>query len=182
MGRKEVTAFLSDVLIKTRLSGIGKYWAREVSLDYGTVDVRRIDFLQFCPKQQISIDGIEKGSFIAYEIKSCVEDVFSGNGLNFIAEKNYIVTTMDTWKKLIPKYQNGELKKHVMETSPPGSGQFGIMVAVPADRIPESEFEDPTPFESSGVSWALEIVVPCRESNRKRSMTELLFCMLRAGH
>lgn len=106
MSRKEVTAFLSDVLIKTRLSGIGK----------------------------------------------------------------------------IPKYQSGELKKHVMETSPPGSGQFGVMVAVPNDHAPEVEFEAPTLLNDPDVSWTLEIVVPCRESNRKRSMTELLFCMLRAGH
>ena len=182
MDRKEITAFLSNVLISTRFSGIGKYWAKEVSLDYGSVNVRRIDFLQFCPEHQISIDGIEKGSFVAYEIKSCIEDVFSGNGLNFIAEKNYIVTTMETWKKLIPKYQSGDLTKHVMETSPPGTGHFGVMVAVPSNRDPVKEFSDPTPLNDPKTTWELRIIIPCRKSNRKRSMTELLFCMVRAGH
>lgn len=44
MSRKEVTAFLSDVLIKTRLSGIGKYWAREVSFVWYAQAIRP------CPK------------------------------------------------------------------------------------------------------------------------------------
>lgn len=161
---------------------MGKYWAREVSLDYGSINVRRIDFLQFCPAHQVSIDGIEKGSFVVYEIKSCIEDVFSGNGVNFVAEKNYIVTTTETWKRLIPKYKNGDLTKHIIEHNPPGSGHFGIMVAVPDHRAPEEEFETPTPLDQPDITWKLVVVVPCRDGHRKRSMPELLFCMLRAGH
>lgn len=179
MNRAQTTKFLSDVLIGSRFSGLGKYWAREVSLDYGTTNVRRIDFLQFCPQNQVAIDGIEKGSFIAYEIKSCVDDVFSGNGLNFVAEKNYIVTTMDTWKKLIPRQD--DLLRHVSSCNPPGSCHFGIMVAVPNGRIETDEFDSPTPIDKPGVVWQLCVVRPCREGSRKRSMTELLFCMLRAG-
>ena len=173
---------MSDLLIRTRFSGIGKYYGREVSLDYGTSDVRRIDFLQFCPAHQVSVDGIEKGSFIAYEIKSCIEDVFSGSGLNFIAEKNYIVMSMQTWKDILPKYRSGDLARHVMSTSPPGSGHFGIMVAVPERKTPEDEFDNPTPLDAPDVTWKLSVAIPCREGNRKRSMTELLFCMVRAGH
>ena len=35
--------------IRGKMSGIGKYWAREVSVDYGTKDVKRVDFVQFEP-------------------------------------------------------------------------------------------------------------------------------------
>lgn len=50
MDRKRTTEFLSNLLISNRLSGRGKYYAKEVSLDYGTANVRRIDFLQFEPQ------------------------------------------------------------------------------------------------------------------------------------
>lgn len=94
MNRKEITKFLSDLLVRDRFSGMGKYYAREVSIDYGTKDVKRVDFVQFEPAGVTSISSIEKGIFTCYEVKSCKEDVFSGNGLNFFGEKNYIVTTM----------------------------------------------------------------------------------------
>lgn len=50
MDRKEITKFLSDLLVNDRFQGIGKYWAREVSIDYGTKDVKRVDFMQFSCK------------------------------------------------------------------------------------------------------------------------------------
>lgn len=45
MTRSETTKFLSRLLEKSRFSGPGKYWAREVSLDYGYAagKPRRID-------------------------------------------------------------------------------------------------------------------------------------------
>ena len=89
--RKKITQFLSELLEKDRLIGVGNYWAKEVTLDYGKSNVRRVDYMQFKPVNQLSIDGIEKGIFICYEIKSCVEDFLSGYGQNFIGEKNYLV-------------------------------------------------------------------------------------------
>lgn len=89
MKRSETTKFLSRLLEKSRFSGPGKYWAREVSLDYGYAagKARRVDYMQFIPENQCSISAIEKGIFACYEIKSCKEDIYSGNGLNFIGEK-----------------------------------------------------------------------------------------------
>ena len=95
MKRGEITRFLGDLLVTDRLCKRGKYYASEVSIDYGTSDVKRVDFMQFEPSGVTAISAIEKGIFTCYEIKSCKEDVFSGNGLNFLGEKNYIVTTMD---------------------------------------------------------------------------------------
>ena len=101
MNRKETTEFLSNLLIE-RLSSRGKYYASEVTLDFGCGKgkEKRADFVQFVPKNQ-STSGIEKGEFIFYEVKSCKDDYHSGNGLNFEGERNYIVTTMETYKQII---------------------------------------------------------------------------------
>ena len=86
MDRKETTQFLSDLLVRDRLSGRGKYYAKEVSIDYGTTDVKRVDFMQFEPEGVVSISEIEKGIFTCYEIKSCKADFNSGFGKNFLTE------------------------------------------------------------------------------------------------
>ena len=40
--RKKITDFLSRLLEAEKFSGIGKYWGKEVVVDYGTEDIRRI--------------------------------------------------------------------------------------------------------------------------------------------
>lgn len=167
--RKDITSFLSELLIHEKFSGIGKYWASEVSLDYGHGQgkAKRVDFMQFKPQNQLSISGLEKGEFTCYEIKSCKADIFSGHGLNFEGEHNYIVTTMETWKDLIANGQ--ERIPH----------NVGIMVACQKNTY--AEFENPTPLSETG-NWRLEIIRNSHPVDRKRSITELLFCMLRSGH
>lgn len=130
----------------------------------------------------MSISGVEKGIFTCYEIKSCKEDVYSGNGLNFYGEKNYIVTTMECYKDLLPDLQNGKFDEHLHQCNPESSKYWGIMVAVPYMKEPKDEFQNPTPIDDANVmGWELKVVKPCRMGLRKRSMTELLFCMLRSG-
>ena len=101
MDRKETTKFLGELLERQYLSGLGKHWAKEVNIDPGSARThRRIDYMLFQPAGQCNISDIEKGIFTCYEIKSCKADVYSGNGLNFIGEKNYIVTTMQCYKDI----------------------------------------------------------------------------------
>ena len=88
MTRSETTKFLGQLLISTRFVGAGKHWASEVSIDPMGREAKRVDYMQFSPADQCSISGIEKGTFTCYEVKSCKEDVYSGNGLNFLGEKN----------------------------------------------------------------------------------------------
>lgn len=71
MDRKGTTDFLKELLIKERF-GNRTYWSSEVSLDYGTRNVRRVDFVQFQPAGVLHVSDIEKGIFICYEIKSSV--------------------------------------------------------------------------------------------------------------
>lgn len=167
MGRKETTRFLSNLLIKDRLTGdMSKYWAREVTLDYGTKNVRRVDFMQFCPANQVDISGIEKGIFICYEVKSCKADFKSGFGRNFIGEKNYFVMPIALYKELQKELPWG----------------VGVLCPIPKSSYKEKEIESPTPLDRDGEEWELVIVKKAFQVGRQRPMNELLFCMLRAGH
>ena len=64
----------------------------------------RVDYMMFKPLNN-SVSGIEKGDFYCYEVKSSPKDFYSGHGLNFIGDFNYLVMTRDTFeivKKDIP--------------------------------------------------------------------------------
>ncbi len=180
MERTEITQFLSNLLETDKLSGAGKHWAKEVSIDPWMPKARRVDYMQFSPADQMSISGIEKGIFTCYEIKSCRKDVYSGNGLNFFGEKNYIVTTMQCYKDILPDIRGGAFARYMYEQHPESSKYYGIMVAVPQWTETADEFESPTHLDEAE-SWKLAVVMNCREGPRRRSMTELLFCMLRSG-
>ncbi len=179
MDRKKITKFLGNLLVSDRFRD-RTYWAKEVSIDYGTKDIKRIDFMQFEPAGVTSISAIEKGIFTCYEIKSCRNDVFSGNGLNFIGEKNYIVTTMECWKNIQEDMRCGRLDVHIEECCPNSSHHYGIMVAIPLWSKAEDEYINPTPLDQAK-DWKLAVVIPCRQGPRKRSITEMLFYMLRSG-
>lgn len=151
MNREDTTKFLGDLLVSDRFGGMGKYYAREVSIDYGTKDVKRVDFMQFEPAGVTSISSIEKGTFTCYEVKSCKEDVFSG-----------------------------KLDAHIEDRCPNSSHYYGIMVAIPQYAEEVDEYENPTPLEP-GDRWKLAVILPCRQGPRRRSLTEMLFYMLRSG-
>lgn len=166
MNRKETTDFLGKLLIREKFSGIGKYWASEVSIDYGTTDVKRVDFMQFEPAGVCGISAIEKGIFICYEIKSCKADFKSGFGRNFIAEKNYFVMPMSTYKEVIHDIPHN----------------VGVLVPIPKYGDKYDEFENPTEVFPDLAEWKLCVIRQAHQQLRKRSMTELLFCMLRSGN
>ncbi len=188
MNRKDTTKFLTDLLISDRLSD-RKYYAKEVTLDYGTAHPKRIDVMEFKPGGVTYAGDIEKGIFVSYEVKSCIEDVYSGNGLNMYSEKCYIITTMETYKKLQEDIRSGKLDKHIKEfmgvsTCP----YYGVMVPVPAGidlrniQLLMPEYENPSKLDATK-QWHLWAVLPQqKENHRTRSMNELLFCMLRAKH
>lgn len=165
MNRKETTQFLGELLRKERFCGIGKYWASEVSIDYGTAEVKRVDFMQFKPENQVNISGIEKGIFICYEVKSCKADFESGFGKNFIGEKNYFVMPMNLYKEIISDIPHN----------------VGVLTPVPKYRDKIEEFEAPTELTKE-TDWKMSVIKPAIITTRKRSMIELLFCMLRSGH
>ena len=177
MDRKKTTEFLGNLLVSDRFGGIGKYWAKEVSIDPWAAKgkPKRVDYMQFVPAGQCSVSDIEKGIFVCYEIKSCKQDVYSG-------EKNYIVTTMECYKDLLQDFRDGTFARHLHEVAPESSSHFGIMVAIPFMSELTDEFENPSKVDWESGRWKLAVIQQCVSGLRKRPMTELLFCMLRSGH
>lgn len=163
MNRKEKTKFLSDLLVQEKLNQRGTYWASEVTLNMGTSNMKRVDFMRFEPVNQ-SVSGIEKGVFICYEVKSCREDFKSGNGVNFVGDKNYIVTDMETYKKIVNDIP----------------WRVGVMVPIPFMRDKHDEFDSPTNLETD-IRWEMKVIKYAGVKDRVYSMCELLFCMLRSG-
>lgn len=162
MNRKETTEFLSNLLINR--FGNRSYWAREVSLDYGTVDVKRVDFMQFEPAGVVYVSEIEKGIFTSYEVKSCKADYNSGFGQNFETEKGYFVMPMALYKELVQEIPH----------------DIGVLCPIPAYGDKSDEYENLTPLDTD-TRWELKVIKPARQTCRKRSLVELLFCMLRSG-
>lgn len=187
MNRKEITKLLTDILISDKLSD-RKYYAKEVTLDYGTENQKRVDVMQFTPKGVLHTSDIEKGTFTCYEIKSCIEDVYSGNGLNFFGEKNYIVTTVETYQRLLSDLSTGKMTDYIEKTFPESSSNYGVMIAIPRNIDPRDtealykEYTNPTPFKGEAHKWRLWTPFHCHEGYRDRSTSELLFCMLRSKH
>lgn len=168
MNRKEITRFLSELLVKKRLSGMGKYYASEVTMDWYickiTHTMRRVDFIQFVPKNQ-TVSGIEHGDFYFYEVKSCKEDYNSGNGLTFEGDKNYIITTAETYKKIIKDVDY----------------DVGVLIACPVLREIKDEIENPTQIDGNIDDWILKTAKNAHSKNRERPLSQLLFFMLRSG-
>lgn len=174
MDRTSTTKFLSELLISRRLSTPGTYWAKEVCFDYGTIDVKRLDFLHFEPENQMSVAGLEHGTFTGYEIKSCKADFESGYGRNMEGDRNYFVTTAKAWNSVKADFR----EKY--------GGGMGVLVAVPSIYHPNSRevtewILNPKDETYNNLdNWRLHKVFEGRPMQRKRSVTELLFCMMRA--
>lgn len=170
MKRKEKTEMLRSLLKVKLNSKRGVHSAAEVSLDYGTKNVKRVDFVSFEPRDQMSIAGLESGAFTFYEVKSCREDFKSGFGLNFEGDRNYVVTDMPTYKDLVA---HGDFDDSKMF-------DIGVIVTIPKGANVLDEFEKPNNL-TTAIDWELVVVKSARRKQRKRSIGELLFCMLRAS-
>ena len=101
MSRPETTASLSQMLEKhidphkdPRI-----YWAKEVTFDYATSHMVRVDYMKFSPVNN-TVSGIEKGDFYCYEVKSSVADFNSKNGHNFIGDFNYYVMPVEVFERV----------------------------------------------------------------------------------
>lgn len=88
---------------------------------------------------------------------------------------------MQCYKDILPDMRSGKFWNHLQEVSPESSAHIGIMVAIPYMSEVTDEFENPTPIDGKVNGWKLTVIKPCNIGLRKRSMTELLFCMLRSG-
>ena len=94
---------------------------------------------------------------------------------------------MDTFKKMIPDFNSGKFWEYLDKNYPESNTNIGVMVAVPYETDLKdteaiySEFQNPTALNKDRC-WKLYIIQNSNQGRRKRSMSELLFCMLRSKH
>lgn len=105
MPRREVTSLLSEELVRLRLTrkNAYSYWAHEVEVyDERKNAMTWVDFMQFEPAGYHTAThpgNVEKGTFTCYEVKSCLDDIKSGHGLNWFGDGNYMVVPVELYPK-----------------------------------------------------------------------------------
>jgi hypothetical protein len=166
MKRKEITSLLENELIRLRLErkDAYTYWAHEVWLDRYTDHEKRVDFVQFEPKGgPMYTDGphVEHGMFTFYEVKSCMADLKSGNGLNFEGDANYLVIPVEMFERYKDEAidnPDGYVATHT---------RYAELLLYGIGKNGKPKFYEPYPMKND---WLC----------RKRSASELLLCMMRA--
>lgn len=135
--RSKITDGLSK-LLEIRLNKENRIWAREVTFYRPEV---RVDFVAFKPEVYGwgEVGGIERGTFSFYEVKSCMADYKSGNGLNFYGDENWLVCPAELSIAL-----RGELE-----------GYVGVYVPVPDGLSIHAQLKDPVPYTGETEGWAL---------------------------
>ena len=119
--------------------------------------------------------------------KNAMADIRTGN---FFGDENYIVTTAETYKRLMDDgdLSDGTLINYVKENYPESSTNFGFMIAVPKSvdgrsyNLVYQELENPTPLNDIHEFKMIKINCGHALTKRDRSLVELMFCMLRAKH
>ena len=178
LSRAETTSLLSRELVRLRLErrNAYSYWAHEVEisnhLDNGP-DVR-VDFVQFEPHSYhtcTDISGIELGKFTFYEVKSCLADLKSGHGLNFMGDVNWVVMPVELYEPyLIARGEDRQLERATADAGCLlyGKARNGRATFVEAHYFRSELFDDKAPADVY------------RHVFRKRAAAELLLCMMRA--
>lgn len=68
MNRAETAKFLSKLQVQR--FGNRTYWAKEVSIDYGTNRVKRVDFMQFAPAGLVTRVILKRAYLFAMKSKA----------------------------------------------------------------------------------------------------------------
>ena len=105
MKRAEITSLLNRELVRLKLErrNAYSYWAHEVEVwDERKGSTTWVDFMLFEPGGYHTATrpgNIEAGKFTCFEVKSCLEDIKSGHGLNFYGDENYLVMPCEVYPK-----------------------------------------------------------------------------------
>lgn len=188
--RSKITNIITETIIhEIRWKTTKKsYFSKEVLIDYkpprygDKCSHRCVDIVQYIPPRRVLSDkDIENGKFICYEIKSCKYDVYSGNGLGFYGDENWLVTTVSTYNQIKSDILDGTFETFLRKYHPNSEARYGIKVIVPrhtnCNNI-QNEFNKPTQLEYG--KWKTHIVIPCPTGVRTKTTMELLFGILRS--
>ena len=178
MSRKEVTSLLSSELVRLVLTrkNAYSYWAHEVEV----YDARKgamtwVDFMHFEPAGYHTAThpgNVERGTFTCYEVKSCIADIKSGNGLNWFGDENFMVIPVELFPKFKKAYHgtsegrfedyDRKLREHV-----PSLSGFKFMFYGKARN-------------GLGAFRTLALDDRMQRLPRTKPASELLLCMMRA--
>ncbi len=108
LSRPEITDTLSRQLELQVLARRNAWacWASEVKLP---PNEDRVDYVDFCPHPSISccsVGAVERGRFTFYEVKSCMADLKSGSGLNFLGDENWLVCPIELFDEIRMKREH----------------------------------------------------------------------------
>ena len=97
LSRAEITDTLSRQLELQVLARKNAWacWAAEVKL---YPNDKRVDYIDFCPHISIQMCApgtVERGKFRFFEVKSCIADLKSGNGVNWDGDENWLVCPIE---------------------------------------------------------------------------------------
>ena len=169
LGRKETTSLLNAELIRCKLErrNAYSYWAHEVEMhDYAKEKSVWVDFVHFEPDWYHAATHagcVERGTFTFYEVKSCLGDMKSGNGLNFLGDRNYVVTTIEAYDSFCKAWAKGD-KKLIAAF---GGRYYGVGFLLYGKL-------------KNGRLGFYEIKPTTYGSCRKKPAAEILLCMMRA--
>ena len=170
MSRADITAGLS-ALVEKHLSKNGRPWAKEVTMhtlggirpDYMSVNADWGGIAEIC--------HIERATVSVYEVKSCMADVKSGNGLNAIGDHNWLVLPYELHREL------------VMSDDNPAPCWFGKAWPVP-EGCGFGDLDYMPAYEGQADGWELhwaESHYPAKHHGRKAPLVAYLWAMMYAG-
>lgn len=171
MGRSDITNGLST-LLERKLSDSGVLWSREVSIEpLGRV---RPDYVSVAAPwgKFASVSSIERASITVYEVKSCLADYKSGNGLNAVGDSNFIVAPYE----LMMKVKELAIDKKIPPTAP-----WGWMYPVPSDFSKKRGVECCLGYEGQIDGWKLYAVDHIQGNVRNAPVIVFLWAMMYAG-
>ncbi len=172
--RAAITSGLSE-LIESHLSKTGGPWAKEVSIE--SLDRVRPDFMSVEASKGVyaKVSNIERACVTIYEVKSCLADYMSGNGLNDIGDFNYIVCPYELMMKVI-----GLVCDEKMESKDP-EGRWGWAYPFPESHGRRPCIDDLPTYEGQVDGWKLYFIPPHIQYQRKLPISVCLYALICAG-
>lgn len=142
--RKAITQGIS-YLLESRFEKNGIKWASEVALHPPQMEKPvRVDYMTYTyPTGWVGhYASAEQGLVGIYEVKSCMADYKSGNGLGFVGDHNVLVCPSTLAEEL--RGSHALFRKQVL-------------CPLPIGRSVSAEMNDPQPYSGEVDGWSLRI-------------------------
>lgn len=162
--RSKITAGLSE-LLERHLSKGSSVWASEVRI--WSPRQCRIDYVSVsCPNGAFArIGDIEAAQLACYEVKSCMADYKSGNGLNDLGDANHLVCP-------------DELRRRLILDGDHSVGRWTMAVPCPSGC---RSFADVIPYDGEVDGWRLHFCNSPSFGQREIPIAQAMWAIMCAG-